>query len=593
MPDMEQCKKGARLIGGIRTKNNEYFAALYLRLSKEKVELENGEKKNNSVSIEYQREVLTRYAFDNGYEIYDEYIDDGMSGVKFNKKRKGFNNMIEDIKQGHVNMVLAGDLGRFGRNGSKGSFYRDEFFPEHGVRFVSLDGLFDSNKDEENDFAPFVDQFNEFYAKITSRKVKRSRKIAAEKGRFMGSFAPYGYRRSPEDKHKLIVDAEVAPIVKRIFEQFKNGDSARRIGDLLNQDNILPPQAHYYQYMGKANPYKLNAKTWCSSTILSILQKDVYVGHTTQGKRKVRSYKDDTIIFLPENNWIRVENTHEAIIDNDTFNAVRVLMETNRKGRQRRTSIGNEVSLFSNLLRCVDCGSKLTMHKHERRGKVQHRYRCSRYAQHANKGCTPHQITLEYLSAAVLTETRKHARLAKEDEDAFIKTLYQVSRKEQAAEVQRCTKEIAVVTARLAEIDELAFTAVDKNSKGDVKIPYNMLSVILERYDKEKSELEMKLPILTTALESARIQMADIGMEIETLKQHAEIVALSREIVIRLIRVIYISEPKQNGKEREYNIEIRYRFHPPQMITKKNTISPNMVSSEKVLLSEYANIQRQ
>jgi len=343
MFDMEVNSNAVQSTRKISNKISEYSAALYLRISREKIDNESGEKIKNSVSIDYQREVLTKYALDKGYEIYGEYVDDGKSGVKFNSKRDGFYSMIEDIEHGHVNMVIAGDLSRFGRNSSQGTYYRDEFFPRHGVRFISLDGHFDSDKDEENDFASFVDGFNEHYARTTSRKVRRSRRIAAEKGRFMGSIPPYGYRRADNNRHLLVVDEEVAHIVKRIFEQFKSGDSARRIADMLNNDGVIPPQTHYYQYMDKENPYGRNAKTWCSATIQSILQKDVYLGHITQGKRRVRSYKDDTILFRPKEEWITVKDTHTPIIDSDTFNTVQAIISTNNKGRQRRTSIGNEV----------------------------------------------------------------------------------------------------------------------------------------------------------------------------------------------------------------------------------------------------------
>ena len=510
-------------------------------------------------------------------------VDDGKSGTTFD--RKNFQRMINDIEAGLINMVLTKDLSRFGRNSSQAAFYRDEFFPRNGVRYISIDGKYDSNKDVENDFAMFEDLFNEYYPRQVSRKVKRTRKIAAERGQFMGSIPPYGYRRDPENKHKLVVDEEVAHIVKRIYEQFLKGDSARRIGDMLNRNGVLPPQAHYWQYTNKMNPFERNAKSWCSSTVLSILQRDVYIGNITQGKRTTFSYKDDTLVYLPPEDWVRVENMHDSIIDRDTFDAVQVLISTNKKGRQRRTKDG-EVSLFSNLIRCTNCGSKLTMHSQTRRGKTQRRYRCSRYAQHASKGCTPHQIDLEMLSAVVLDDIQRNARLAKEDEDIFVKALYQVNRKEQAAEVQRCKKELDAIRARLGEIDRLVMAAYEDRAKGH--LPESMLSKLFKGYAVEQMELEAKLPILTSTLESASSQIADLSAELETLKQHAKITELTREIVTALIRVINVHEPKQNGKQREYNIEIRYRFQPPQAVIKKDTISPNTVSSETVLLSSNA-----
>jgi len=225
------------------------------------------------------------------------------------------------------------------------------------------------------------------------------------------------------------------------------------------------------------------------------------------------------------------------------------------------------------------------MNAHTRKGITQHRYRCSRYAQHASKGCTPHLITLETLSDVVLTDIRQNARLAKTDEDLFVKALYQLTRKEQAAEVQRLTKEISSANSRLEEIDELAMIAAEKNLKGDIKFPDSVINMMFAKFDKEKLELQAKLPILIDALELANSQMEDVGAEIDTLKQHTEITELTREVVTSLIRVIYIGEPKQNGNEREYDIEIRYKFQPPQTIVKENTVSPNTVSPRNDILS--------
>jgi len=184
----------------------------------------------------------------------------------------------------------------------------------------------------------------------------------------------------------------------------------------------------------------------------------------------------------------------------------------------------------------------------------------------------------------VLVDIQQNARLAQEDEETFVNALYQVSRKEQVAEVGRCKKEITVAKARLAEIDDLAVAAVEKNLKGDAKISDNILSVMLAKFEKEKSELQARLPILAATLEFASSQIIDISEDIEALKQHAEVTELTREVVTKLIQVIYMSEPMQNGKKREYNIEIRYKFQPPQT-AKENTISSNMVLFGNNMLS--------
>ena len=544
-------KKANNVILQKNTQATTNKAALYLRLSRDD---KDGD--FESVSIQNQRLKLTDYADEKGFNIVDFYVDDGCSGTNF--ERPAFKRLIQDIERGHIDVVLAKDLSRFGRNYAMSSFYREYFLNEFGVRVITVDENFDSS-DEDNEIAPFLDVINEHHARQTSKKTKSIRRMAAKKGLFMGSTPPYGYRRSEIDKHLLVVDEEAAAVVRRIFELFRGGESARHIGDMLNKEGVTNPQKHYYDYLGKPNPYKNNAKSWSSATISVILRRETYLGHMVQGMSRVQSFKTKHIVPVPSEEWIRVENTHEPIVDSETFNAVQQILKVNYNCKPKRTSINDEPSLFSNLLRCKDCGSKLNFNSSVNRGEREYVYRCAGYIQ--NNRCKPHRINLELLTSVVLGDIKRHAKLANEDEEAFIRQLHLASSKDQAAEVESFKKKIKATRAEIEKIDELVLVAFEKLASN--VLSDDIVKNLTEGYMAKKGALETELPTLIAALEIAENRNADRSNEIANLKRYSEITELTREVLSSLVQTVFISEPEKKGKEKFYDMEIRYRFHNP------------------------------
>jgi hypothetical protein len=391
----------------------------------------------------------------------------------------------------------------------------------------------------------------------------------------MGSMPQYGYKSADDNRHKLVIDEAAAVVVRRVFELFKNNEPCRRIADILNSENLPNPQAYYYISVGKSNPYTKNAKTWCAETVKVMLQRDVYLGHTTQGKRRVVSYNDKKreVVKNPEK-WIKVENTHEALIDPDTFNAVQALFSTNRNSKPRRTSLDNEVSLFANIVRCADCDGRLTFNSTQRKNTIDQIYRCGRYIQHSKGTCTPHRITFQALRAVVLDGIQKYARLAHEDEEKFIQDLYSVSREEQYEEAARAKKQITTIRTRLREVERLTKATFEKHANG--KLPDKTAESLYQSYEEERNTLEAEEATLTAALEISERQSSDIAgisKEVAELKQYFNITELTREVVTKLIKEIRVSEPLRNGKEKTYEIDIRYRFQKPFIAqTKENTV---------------------
>jgi len=535
-----------------------YKAALYLRLSRDD---NNGT--SESMSIQSQRDLLLSYAKDNGYEVVGIYVDDGFSGTNYD--RPDFKRMINDIKHGKVNMVITKDLSRLGRNYVMTGMYTDNFFPDHGVRFIAINDNVDTSK-EENDITPFKNILNEWYAKDTSKKMRSMRQIAAKQGKFMGSMPAYGYRRWPANKHKLEIDEYSSKVVKRIFELFKNQESARHIADKLNHEKILSPQSYYYDSIGQENPFKRNSNTWSSATIISLLKREVYIGQMVQGKVTGKSYKSKQRLELPPDMWHVVENTHDAIIDIETWNAVQFQLAANRNAKPRKT-IDGEISIFANILMCSDCSAKLTLTTQKRK-TITRRYRCSRYLQHGVQGCTPHNIKLEILSAVVLADIKNNAKLANEDKDAFVQRLHQVSVSERNAEVEHYRKREMQAQKRLVEIDGLMQKTFEKNCAG--LLPDTVMANLMSGYEKEKQKLDDDLIALRIEKLKAESQTADLSREIEKLQCYAEITELNRTIVTSLIKSIHISEPTEIDGEKQYEIEIRYKFQ-NAFDTKKKT----------------------
>lgn len=323
---------------------DNYDVGIYCRLSRDD---HNGTLE--SMSIANQRQVLVDYVTEKGWTLRDCYIDDGYSGTNFD--RPDFKRMIHDAEIGKIDCIITKDLSRLGRNYVEAGYYTEEYFIEHDIRFIAINDGIDTMHDN-NDIAAFHHVLNEFYPKQVSKKVKQVKKKSAEQGKFMGSQAPYGYMKSPEDKHVLIIDEEAAAIVRRLFNEFANGDSARMIADKLNAEGINTPRFYHYEKMGRTNPLTEEKNVWGSATITQLLKNQVYIGNMVQGKRQVVSFKTKKMRTVPPENWIVVENTHTPLIEKSLWERVQKRLSNPNK-KIRRTKI-NTVGLFSGIVKCSD-----------------------------------------------------------------------------------------------------------------------------------------------------------------------------------------------------------------------------------------------
>lgn len=329
---------------------NIHRVGIYLRLSRD-----DGNSNAESMSIVTQKQMLTDYVKERGWDLTETYIDDGYSGTTFD--RPAFQRMLKDIEHGYIDCVITKDLSRLGRNYAKTGYYTEEYFLEHGVRYIAVNDNVDTMKDD-NDIAPFKNILNEMYAKDISRKIRSARAVSARQGKFLGSKPPFGYIRCPTDKHKLIIDEKPAQIISRMFDMFASGDSGRHISDVFNNEGILSPRAYYYQQIGRENPLN-ESMTWNSNTVMQLLRNPVYIGNMVQGKRRVTSmtfnikqYDGRTYYIYKCSRYavhgkstcsihhIPASALEEAVLQNIRFNA-QLLSENDEELLEKLIALGN------------------------------------------------------------------------------------------------------------------------------------------------------------------------------------------------------------------------------------------------------------
>ncbi len=364
-------------------------AALYIRLSRE------DEGDGPSQSVSNQRALLEDYAKKREIIVHDLYIDDGYSGTGF--ERPGFLRMLRDIEAKQVDLVITKDLSRLGRDYILTGHYMERYFPEHGVRYISLlDGIDTGIESSANEITPFRAIMNDMYAKDISKKITSVKREKQRRGLFIGGKAIFGYQKHPTEKNRIVIDEGAAPIVRRIFAMALSGESCRGIAAQLNREQIPTPSVYAALTPGRLGPY---AGLWSSERISELLQNETYIGSTVQGRIKKLSYKSKKRIRQPKEDWIVVENTHEAIIDRETFQAVQKLIAGRRRTRSR-----THEHLLKGLIFCHACGTPLSVIcRKNAAGEDVLYYVCRTYQRFPKAGiCTSHCIGEKRVREAVL-----------------------------------------------------------------------------------------------------------------------------------------------------------------------------------------------
>lgn len=529
-----------------------YNVGIYCRLSND------DERDGESVSIENQKLLLQSYVRQMGWNEIDVYIDDGYTGTNFN--RPGVQRLIEDAKAKRINLILVKDLSRFGRNYIEIGQYTDYLFPSIGCRFVALNnGVDTESKNGSTDVMCFLNLFNEFYSRDTSKKVKAVKRACAENGKFMGTYPAYGYKRDPEDKHHLVIDEDTAPIVRRIFSMRATGMGFTGIAAQLNEEGIPSPGMLYYQRRGKADPRRVNHK-WAGETVKHLIRNEVYIGNMVQGKTGTVSYKNKKLISKPEDEWIRVEGTHEPIISQEIWDTVQSIDQ--KRVRKNAASDGIR-SVFTGIVYCAECGFKMRNHteKFTYKDGSPGRYSsfiCGNYARSGKSACTIHTIYENVLEQIVLEDIREKARFAAHDPEMLAQHILRLKDKEAQSHRTSCEQELKAVKTRLDELERLMQSLYEDKYSGTV--PQSVFQTLMRKYETERAEKAAALPELELKLKAHMENRQDAGRWTEIIRQYTEITKLDESMLFALVDRIEVGEAQKVRGVRVRDVKVYYRY---------------------------------
>ena len=527
----------------------EKITALYCRLSQE------DENKGDSNSIQNQKAILEKYAKDNGFENIQIFIDDGYSGVSFN--RPDFQRLLEMMEQGKVATLITKDLSRLGRNYIEVGNYTEMLFPRWNVRYIAVNDNYDSLYSEGNEFAPFKNLFNEWFARDTSKKIRAVVKAKAERGERVSTQIPYGYKKDPDVKGHLLIDEETAPIVRRIFELCAQGMGPTNIGNVLSKDMVFKPTFYRYHRQGVYGTITDTDKPygWTSETVSDILRNEVYLGHTINCRTRVISYKDKRQVDVPKSEQYRFENTHEAIIDQETWDAVQKV----REGKRRRNNMG-EFDKYSGLLYCADCGSKLYFVRGKSIKPSDYNFICSRYRKHIGEQlCTAHRIREVALDEIILEEIRRITYYARTKTREFVEFINKKSSSENRRELTAKTNELAKLEKRNAELNTLFKRLYEDNVLG--KITNEQFRMLSDGYNAEQRTIADQIPILQKQIEDLKASSTNVERFVTISNKYTDLQDLTPEILRTFVDKIVIHERTEKwAKTAEQQIDIYFRY---------------------------------
>ena len=499
--------------------NQEEITALYCRLSQD------DKQEGDSNSIINQKKILKKYALDRGYTNIQFYIDDGVSGTTFN--RAGFQSMIADVEAGKVKRVIVKDMSRLGRDYLQVGMYTEIFFPEHDVHFIAVNDGVDSNQ-EDNEFTPFRNIINEWYAKDTSKKIRAVKRSKGMAGEHIGSHPPYGYMKNPENKKEWIIDEEAAEVVREIFRLCVGGYGPTRIAHILTERKILCPTYYALEKGGKPRTaLPADKYTWNGPVVAKILDRMDYLGHTVNFKTHVKSYKVHKTIYNSPDQWKVFEGTHEAIIDKETFEIVQKI----RAGKRRPTRMG-EMPMFSGLLYCADCGRKLSFHRKADEPAEKHHYLCENYRSNT-ANCTMHYIRNVVVERIVLENLKEVIQYVSNYEDEFVQMIMDSDMRQRNRELAQKKKRLAEIQKRIGELDTIFQRIYEDNIIG--KLSDERFMKMSKGYEDEQHTLQTEANEIQSELQQEEKKSVDVKRFLAIVKKYTDLTELTPEILREFI----------------------------------------------------------
>jgi len=528
------------------------ITALYERLSRD------DEMQGESNSITNQKKYLEDYAVQHGFGNIQHFSDDGYSGTNFN--RPAFNSLLTEIEAGRVGTVIVKDMSRFGRNYLQVGFYTEMMFPKKNVRFIAVNNGVDSANPADNDFTPFLNIMNEWYAKDTSKKIKAVFKAKMRDGKRVSGAVPYGYYRKPEDKQTLYVDEASASVVRRIFQLACDGMGATAIADTLSEDKILIPSAYARQNHPEDcqctnyhDPY-----TWNATTVGYILNRREYLGHTVLGKTTRDNFKTKRKRIANEDELLVFYNTHEAIIDQETYDKAQRM----RKRVSPRRNSEKPAHRLSGLLYCADCGSRLAyINSKPKDGKIydsNQAFRCSRY-HNKYHSCTGHYIKASTIEMLIYQATKRVSQYVLKDEKEFVEQLKAQYELQCEKDNTDDKKELLEAKRRMMDLDDLIKGLYENFTLG--RLPERQFNRLMTEYDTEQSSLEQRISELETATERISTKAVQIDKFVRLVKKYRDFEELTTPMLNDFIEKVVIHEAEGGRtKDRTQQVDIYFNF---------------------------------
>ena len=509
-------------------------AALYCRLSRD----DNMDSESNS--IQNQRKILQKAAKDKGYTDTVFFVDDGITGTTM--KRPGFQKMLTAIEAGYISAVFVKDLSRLGRNYIEVGKLTEEFFPLHDIRLVAVSDGVDSDEGED-DFTPFKNIMNEYYAKDISKKRRIVNKMKGNAGVPL-SPPPYGYIKNPDDPRFWVVEPEAAEVVRRIYRMALEGYGLAEIAARLAADGVVNP-TYYWRSRGTSrggSKSTVEPTKWGHTTVKKILTLQEYCGDVINFKSYSKSYKMKKRIENPEENRAIFLNVHEAIIDRQTWEKVQALQKGTRR---KKPTVTQEPSVFSGLLKCPECGGNLNFHFNQNNHDIKF-FSCQNHNSGYRKCSKTHYIRLDFLEQVVLYEVKRLACFASEYENDFIKAMIGRSAKVAENTALRKQRELDALTARDRELDMLFERLYEDNVAG--KIDDARFAKMSKRYEQEQGENAKKIKALRLELKKDESKRMDIDDFLETVRRYTDATTITKRMVAELIDHIEVYHAeKQDG----------------------------------------------
>lgn len=532
-----------------RTK--KYVAGLYCRLSKD------DGNSVESMSIWSQKVMLKQFAESNSIAIYDYYVDDGFSGTNF--ERPSFKKMITDIENGKINCVITKDLSRLGRNYLQSGAYIEMYFPQKNIRYIAITDGIDTLNSNQNDIMPFKNILNEMYAKDTSKKVKSAIQSRMREGTYIGSKAPFGYLKDPNNKRRLIIDEKTKPIIELIYKLCLEGKGTQLISQELMKRKIPRPSAFVENAEKLYGLTEENKYQWSHRMVLNVLRDPVYCGNMARNKRPTLSFKNSKRMYIPKSDYIYARNTHEGIVSEEIWEQVQTMVDKRKCNNKKGLYYDN---IFQGLVRCPKCGYALTPKTDYRLKKKELidfvHFSCSTYKKYGVNACSSHRIEARDLYNIVLEDIQYHGSMALSAKEDFVEKIIEKIEVEKIDEGKELSNKLELKKNQLAELDRSYEQLYEDRLEGNItERNFNLMNVSIS---KKQDKLIEEIKVLEGDIEVSFETEDNYKKFMNNISKYAKIKSLNRYILNQIIDKIYVYDKEEIDGQISQKVEIHYKF---------------------------------